>query len=226
MNIDNPIWRFVVALFLSIITAASCQQADLPAENTTENISAEIIHVIPEGIAPQRPETYDDIVGCGRITTYRANCPYVGPKTGADWSAGPDYIRGSEVTLTGWEFATSVGYRDQIETRAGEIRYNLLSVTLETDAATSDELIFRAHQTGRPTAIYEIKQRGTCTGIWVRKVGEINWTYGGIYLGHRVFYLTIEISPQTKPGDYTLYFVVEANGQICGEVPCVIHVIE
>jgi hypothetical protein len=229
MNTRNPAWQFIILLLLSIIAAVSCQQPELPAENATDNASLETVYEIPEGTEPQRAETYDDIVGCGRITTYRANCPYVVHIGGSGWPTkvpGPDFIRAAEVTLSGCQFATSVNYRDYIETRAGEIRYNMFSVVLQTGSVNSDELMLIARQTGKPIANYEIKQRGSCPGIWVRKTGQINWTPGGIYLGHRVFYLMIETSPQAKPGDYTLHFIVEANGQNCGELPCVIYVTE
>jgi hypothetical protein len=198
----------------------------LPAENATDKTSLETTYEIPEGTAPQMAETYDEIVGCGRITTYRANCPYMGPKTGPDWERGPDYIRTTEVRLSGCQFAASVSYRDYIETRAGEIISNLLFVMLQTVSVNFDELEFRARQTGKPIANYEIKQRGACPDIEVKKIWAMNSTFAGLYLGDTVFYLTIEISPQTKPGDYTLHLIIEANGQNCGELPCVIHVIE
>jgi hypothetical protein len=226
MKTSNPAWRFIILLLLLFIPSVSCQQSKLPAESATDNVSLQTIYEIPEGTAPQRAETYDDIVGCGRITTYRANCPYVGPKTGPDWEPGPDCIRGTEVMLSGCQFAASVNYRDYIETRAGEIRSNLLSVMLQTGSVNFDELEFRARQTGKKIANYEIKQRGACPGIWVRKIWAMNSTFGGIYLGDTVFYLMIEISPQVKPGDYALHFILEDSGQNCGELPCVIHVIE
>jgi hypothetical protein len=227
MNTSKPAWRLIILLFLLTISVVSCHQAKLPAETATDNTSLETIYEIPEGTEPKRAETYDDIVYCGgRVTSYRANCSYVVHKQGEAIIRGPDFVESTEVTLSGWEYATDVNYRDYIETRAGEIRCNLVDVTMQTGSVDADELISIARQTGKKIANYKIKQRGACPGIWVRKIWAMNSTFGGLYLGNTVFYLTIEISPQVNPGDYTLHFVVEANGQNCGELPCIIHVIE
>jgi hypothetical protein len=226
MNTGNPAWRLIILLFLLIPAAMSCQQPKLPAENTTDNVSLETIYEIPEGIEPQRAETYDDIVDCERFYTYRANCPYVGPKIGPNWEPGPDYIRGSEVSLSGCEFATSVGYRDHIETRAGEIRYNIFHIALRPSSVNTDELVLRHKQTGEPIINYELKLRGTSPDVQVKKIGEEYWGLGGAIFGDKLFFLNIEISPQARPGDYTLHFIVDANGQNCGELPCVIQVTE
>jgi hypothetical protein len=227
MNTSNPAWQSIILLLLSIIAAVSCQQPKLPAENATDNTSLQTIYEIPEGTAPKRPETYDDVIYCGgRVTSYRANCPYVVHRLGEDRAPGLDFVKETEVTLSGCQFAASVNYRDYIETRAGEIRSNLLSVMLQTGSVNADELISIARQTGKKIANYEIKQRGACPGIWVRKIWAMNSTFGGLYLGHTVFYLIIEISPQAKPGDYTLHFILDDSGQNCGELPCIIHVTE
>jgi hypothetical protein len=226
MNTANPTCQFIILLLLLIISAVSCQQPELPAGNATDNASLETVFEIPEGTAPQRAETYDDIVYCQRFNTYRANCPYVGPKTGPDWEPGPDYIRGVEVSLSGCQFAPSVGYRDHIETRAGEIRYNMFLVSLQTSSVNIDEVTQIYRQTGKPAVNYEIKLRGTCPDILVKKIREAPGYALSFRLGDKDFYLMMEISPQAKPGDYTLYIIVEANGQNCGELPCVIHVTE
>ncbi len=231
MNRINLSWKFIIFLIFLLIPAVSCQQPKLPDENETDNTSLQTVYEIPQGTEPQRAETYDDIVYCGgRITAYRANCPYVvhtNPDEGWPTAVpGPDFIKEAEVTLSDCQFATSVTYRDRIETKAGEIRYNILYVELQTGSENADELMLIARQTGKPIANYEIKLRGTSPQIRVNKVGELNSNFGGLYLGHKLFYLMIEISPQVKAGDYTLYFILDDNGQICSELPCVIHVTE
>jgi hypothetical protein len=227
MNTSNPAWRFMILLLLSIISAASCQQPKLPAANMSENISqtlqpagpSENISLesgfeIPQGTAPQRVETYDDIVLCEHWYEYRANCRV----------PGPDYIKEAEVTLSGCKLAPRVTYRDHIETKAGEIRYNIFYVGLQ-DSSLRTEIGRIYVRTGKPPIDYKIKLLGTCPDIQVKKMRE-DFPYIGSEVGDKLIYLMIEISPQLKPGDYTLHFIVEANGQNCGELPCIIHVTE
>jgi hypothetical protein len=225
---SNPAWQFIILLLLLIVSSVSCQQPKLPAENVTENtsqalkpagpsenISAETGYDIPQGTAPQRPETYDDIIfGCGMSFTYRANCPV----------QSPDYIKEAEVTLSDCKFAPDVTYRDQIETKAGEIRYNIFGVALH-DSSLRIESGYMYKQTGKPAVDYEIKLLRTCPDIQVKEVGEVGSPLGP-FAGDKQIFLMIEISPQAKPGDYTLCFIVDVNGQNCGELPCVIHVTE
>jgi hypothetical protein len=225
MKTGNHAWRFIMLLLLLIIAAVSCQQPALPAENATDNASLETIFEIPEGTEPQRAETYDDIVDCQRFNTYRANCPYVIHIAGTpDRAPGPDFIREAEVALSGCEFAPIVTYRDHIESKAGETRYNMFSI-IPKDVSERDEFARIFMETGKRAINYGIKLLGTCPDIQVKKIGE-GHPYPGAISGFKKIYLMIEISSQVKPGDYMLHFVVEANGQNCGELPCIIHVTE
>jgi hypothetical protein len=137
---------------------------------------------------------------------------------------GPDFIREAKVTLSGCQFAPDVTYRDHIETKAGETRYNSFTVWLQ-DSSLRIESAHIYDQIGKPAVKYEIKLHGTCPDIQVKKIGESDPPTGPA-VGDKLIYLMIEISPQAKPGDYTLYFIVDDNGQNCGELPCVIHVTE
>jgi hypothetical protein len=225
MNTSNPAWRLIILLLLLLIPSVSCQQPKLPTQSATDNTSLETIYEIPEGIEPQRPATYDDIVDCVPFYTYRANCPYVIHRAGVpDRIPGPDFIREAKVTLSGCQFAPDVTYRDNIETKAGETRYNIFNVWLR-DSKLRIESANIYSKTGKPGAKYEIKLLGTCPDIQVKIIGESDPPTGPA-VGDKGIYLMIEIPPQVKPGEYTLHFVVEANGQNCGELPCVIHVIE
>lgn len=229
MKTGNPAWWLILFILLFIIPAVACQQPKLPAATVTDNTSLQTVYEIPEGTAPQRPETYDDIVFCELFYTYRANCPYVIHTEGPGWPTavpGPDFVREVEVTLSGCQFAPSVRYRDNIVTKAGEIRYNKFYIALQTSSVNTDELALIRKQTGKPPVDYEVKQRGTSPDIRVRQIGEGHPDPWGSWFGNTVFYITIEISPQVKPGDYMLHFIVEANGQNCGELPCIIHVTE
>jgi len=225
MKTSNSAWRFVVLLLLLFIPSVSCQQSKLPAESATDNVSLETIYEIPEGTVPQRPETYDDVIYCGgRVTSYRANCSYVVHKLNEAGIRGPDFVREASVVLSGCQLAPRVSYRDHIETKAGEIRYNILGVGLQ-DSSLRAEIGETDARTRNPSVNYEIKLRGTYSDIQVKKIGEGNPPTGP-FVGDKLFYLMIEMSTQIKPGNYTLHFIVEANGQSCGELPCVIHVIE
>ncbi len=223
MKTGNPAWRFIIIPLLLIAGTAACQQPQLPAENASDNVSLQTIYEIPEGTAPQRPETYDDIILCESLFAYRANCPYMVHIMGEpDRKPGPDFVREAEVVLSGCKHAPRVTYRDYIETKAGEIRYNIFGVGLE-DSSLRVEIGEIYARTRKPVINYEIKLRGTSPDIQVKKVGEGDPPTGP-FVGDKLFYLMIKISTQIKPGNYTLHFIVEANGQNCGELPCVIHV--
>ncbi len=207
----------MILLLLSIISAVSCQQPKMPAENATDNTSLQTVYEIPEGTEPQRAETYDDIVSCGPgLVGYRASC-------GMPKEKRPDYIKEAEVTLSGCQFAPRVTYRDNIETEAAKIRYNIFYVQLLDESLR--ELNMRQRRLTKTWLVdYDIKLAGTVPDIQVINVGV--WYMGlGNFTGDVQFHLMIEISPQVKPGDYTLHFIVDANGQNCGELPCVIHVL-
>jgi hypothetical protein len=224
MNNGNLTWKLTI-LFLLLILVVSCQQPKLPAENATDNTSLEAIYEISEGTAPQRAETYDDIIFCERLFAYRANCPFMVHIVGEpDRVPGPDFVREAEVSLSGCKFAPRVRYRDHIETKAGEIRYNKFYLTLQ-DSSLCEDIARMDEFTRKQTLQYKLKQLGTYPDIQVKKFGEGN-SYPGAFFGDYQIYLMIEISPQVEPRDYTLHFIVEANGQNCGELPCVIHVLE
>lgn len=173
MNTRNPAWKFMVLLLLSIIAAVSCQQPKLPAENVAENISAKSGFEIPQGTEIKREQTYDDIISCGPgLVDYRANC-------GRPEVHGPDYIKEAEVTFSGCEFTPSVTYRGHIETKVGQIRYNIFFM----------DVLDKSLQgwVARKTALlhYSIKLAGTVPDIQVKNVGALlkqNWPlYRGPY---------------------------------------------
>jgi hypothetical protein len=162
---------------------------------------------IPQGTRVRRESTYDGLVmWTPGIINYRANflIPY--------------FVEEAEVTFSGCEFAPRIRYRDHIETKAGQIRYNMFQVKL------TDKSLASLDRQYTETALlhYSIKLAGTVPGIEVKNFESLLMGFGS----YRLLNFMIEISPQVKPGDYTLRFIIEANGQNCGELPCVIHVIE
>jgi len=210
MNSTNLSWKFIIFLLFLLIPVLSCQQPKLPAENVSENTPLESGFEIPQGTEIKREQTYDDIISCGPgLVDYRANC-------GRPEMHGPDYIKEAEVTFSGCEFTPSVRYRDHIETKAGQVRYNIFFM----------DVLDKSLQgwVARKTALlhYSIKLARTVPDIQVKYVGGLFKQIGPYTQDH----IMIEISPQVKPGEYMLYFLLDDNGQNCGELPCVIHVIE
>ncbi len=227
-------WTLMALLLLSQVLLLSCHlptPAKSSAENLTdntsqgqqpisqaENITLESGFDIPQGTVPERGPTYDDPFNCGPgIMTYRANCRQEG-------TIGLDYISEAKATLSCCKFAPRVTYRDDIETRSGQVRFNIFYMEL-LDTSLRESFFHQYVLTGTRLVDYSVRLAETVSDINVRNVG-VHQVGIGANGGDEQIYLTIEIPPQIKSGDYTLRFIIEANGQSCGELPCVIHVIE
>jgi hypothetical protein len=197
-------------------------QPELTAENVNEKIYLESGCGIPLGRARPRTQTYDDVVSHapGGLVNYRANV-----RRGPSWAPGPDYVREAEMLFSGCQFAPRVKYRGHIETEAGQTRYNLFWVYL-LDESIVESLYRQYEATGTKPLHYSIKLAGTIPDIQVKNVYPYMSVGLGPHIADAQHNLVIETSPQIKPGDYTLHFIVDANGQNCGELPCVIHVKE
>jgi hypothetical protein len=197
-------------------------QPKLTAENVTEKIYPESGYEIPQGTARRRIQTYDDVISYAPegLVNYRANI-----RRGSNWIPGPNYVREAEVIFSGCQFAPLVKYRGHIETEAGQIRYNLFWVDL-LDKSIVESLYRQYEATGTKPLHYSINLAGTIPDVQVKNVNPYMSVGLGPHIADAQFNLVIETSPQIKPGDYTLHFIVEANGQNCGELPCVIHVTE
>jgi hypothetical protein len=175
---------------------------------------------ISEGPAPQREETYDDIINCGPGSdNYRANCT-------PQQRALPSSIEETKADLSGCIFAPCVRYRDNIETESGEIRYNLFYFNLKNEFLRAISRIIVYPLTKSSIVHYDLKLMGTSQYFNIKNVGELCYGGYGCPYGDKQVNLMIEIPTDVKQGDYTLNFIVEANGRYCGELPCVIHVIE
>jgi hypothetical protein len=207
----NNILPISVLVLLSILILTSCQPQT--ADNLTDNISqsrqstsqAENITLpsgfeIPDGPMPQREATYDDIDLRGYHTmggiAYRGNVHEYG-KT-STWAP----VKVTKVSV-GDNF--SVGYRDYIETKPGQIRYNIFYTTL-----------LGSGQLGGLDV--NLKLANIPKDIQVKNVG------GGGYWNQ--IGIMIEIPPAVKPGDYNIGFLIYINGKYYGNLPCTIHVTE
>lgn len=221
-------WILMALILLSQVLFTACQPqtiAKLPAENVTENISQvsqqgapienitlESGYEIPQGTMAEREPTYDDIVNCGPgIDTYRARC---------DRSA---VIKVTDTTLTGCIFFTGVEYRDYIETKAGQTRYNIFGIGLANEFLRIVNGI-NYTITQSPIINYQIKLAEIPANIQVKTVGgPISFVPGAPGVD---IYISMYIPPEVKPGDYTVNFILEANGMYSGKLPCTVHVIE
>jgi hypothetical protein len=194
----------------------------LTAENVTEKIYLESGYEIPLGRGRPRMQTYDDVVAYAPegLVNYRANV-----RRGQNWVPGPDYVREAEMLFSGCQFAPLVKYRGHIETEAGQTRYNLFWVDL-LDKSIGESIYRQYEETEAKPLQYSIKLAETIPDIQVINVNPHMSVGLGYHLTDAQFNLVIETSPQIKPGDYTLRFIVDANGQNCGELPCFIHVKE
>jgi hypothetical protein len=201
-KIEKRLLMILLLLFIVVLTACSIQK-------TID---------IPEGNAPDREETYDDLVFCGRTFVYRDNC-------GSDWVVSNN-VKESKVYLSGCIFDTDATYRNIIETTSGQVRYNSVSLHLRDGILRAIGVLLWYPITHSPIADYKIKLAGIVPDIQVRTVRETDAGIGSGLYGDEQIDLVIEISPQVKPGDYKLNFIVEANGCYCGELPCIIHVVE
>lgn len=198
-------------------------QPKLTAENVTEKIYLESGYEIPLGRARPRTQTYDDVVSYAPegLVNYRANCRW-----GPNWKPpGQDYVREAEMLFSGCQFAPLVKYRGHIETEAGQTRYSLFWVNL-LDNSVVESLYRHYEATGTKPLHYSIKLAETIPDIQVKNVDPHMSVGLGYHIADAQFNLVIETSPQINPGDYTLHFIVDANGKNCGELPCVIHVKE
>jgi hypothetical protein len=165
---------------------------------------------IPEGDMSSWEENYDSLMFGPSVITYISNIHQAGKPSGYK------KVETTEEVLRERIFSHTVTYRKWIETRADETRYNIISiyppnfirrVNYYIDLLTIEYDIFLAEL----SPDIQVNRIVTRTGppFYITQIG-----------------LLIEIPEDVEPGNYTLTFIVEANGRYCGELPCVIHVIE
>ncbi len=97
-----------------------------------------------------------------------------------------------------------IRYRDYIETKAGESRNNIVSVSMSNRAVGSPRL----YSVNIPTGI-EVTE-----GMRLHRPGPV------------AVVLVIEISPNIEPGQHNFEIGVEIDGKDYGTIPCTIKVLE
>ncbi|MGA2159249.1 MAG: hypothetical protein ABSG90_08515 [Dehalococcoidia bacterium] len=162
-----------------------------------DNISLEPGFEIPEGTPVQREPTYDDVVNTPNGIAYRSSIE------GPGEIVFNTHVKGTQVSV-GDGF--HVQYRDYIETKAGQIRYNIFTTWVRGGGTWTNSEI-------------RLKLANKLNDIQVMNLGE------SIVISYSVV-LMLEIPPQIKSGDYKIGFLIFINGKYYGDLPCVIHVVE
>jgi hypothetical protein len=159
----------------------------------------EATYEIPRGTRPLREPTYDDLI------------LYQGPENGGVYYNTDTKTAGVvESLLLDCISSPAVYYRYFIETKAGQVRYNIIAVLPDTHNGYSGPPINVAIKLGNKLPDIRVLDVG----------GDIDPP------NYRPGNYMIEIPPGVKPGYYDIDFVFEVNGSLCGHLPCVIHVIE
>jgi hypothetical protein len=177
-----------VLSLLLIVLNIGCQQQ--PALEGSE---------IPVADMPNREATYDDIIFSPGGPIYRAN----GHQEGEVSTWQP--IKSTTIALGNGSNDPQVGYRNYIETKAGEIRYNIIMVW-RPNGKTAEKFIIRIDN--------------NLSDIQVRNVGDWN----GAPVVPTATILMLEIPQNIQAGDYKLEFIISVDGHYYGKIPCTIHV--
>jgi len=180
----------MIAFLLILITSIlGCRQQPM-AEQGFE---------IPMATMPNRVATYDDVTFSPGGPVYRANSYEEGVVS--NWQP----VKSKWVAIGDSGNGPYAGYRDSIETKAGEIRYNIFTVR-----KSDDELVK-----------FKITLADNISDIRVRNAGEWN---GPVANGATV--LMFEIPQNILPGNYKIEFFISVDGHNYDRIPCTIHVIE
>lgn len=175
---------------LLIVLNMGCQQQQPVLEGTE----------IPMGDTPNREATYDDIIFSPGGPGYRANFHQEGEVT--NWQP----IKSTTIALGNGSNDPQVGYRNYIETKAGEIRYNII-------------MIWRPN--GETIEKFSTRIADNLSDIQVRNVGDWN----GAPVVPKAIILMFEIPQNIQPAEYKLEFFISVDGHNYGKLPCTVQVI-
>lgn len=175
-----------IAVCLMIMATTACQPTRTP-------VPVRDILPIAEG-----PEAADDIIPTPGGGAYRANVHHQGVEN--PWPP----IESTSVVLGSGADTLNIGYRDYIETEAGEIRNNIIRVGKEGGLFDSRLALYSVDV---PTGI-ELTDGGRGVGL-PGALGAV---------------LVIEIFSDVTPGQYTFEIGLEIDGRDYGTVPCTIEV--
>jgi len=203
----------IVVLLLSFSACTTAGQNTITISSTTAipsgNYDGDVIMVpltpipasTPVGFSGnQTQEAYDDIVPTPGGFAYRANVHQQGVPD--KWPP----VQTTTEKLNNTNGTISLTFRSEIETKAGEIRYNLFEVSKLGDPFAASTLILYS-------------------GPLPDGIDLVDYGGGGRPgVAQAVF--AIYISPDISPGQYSFYIGVNFNGVYYGTVPCTLTVIQ
>ena len=155
----------------------------------------------------QAEEAPDDIVFPPGGPTYRANVHQAGVPD--RWPS----IQSKDVTLNGPSGIVQVGYRDYIETKAGQIRNTIFSAYLP-DAQPID---------GTKAIELSLEAINAPEGINLSQGGNVHLSDPA---RRTKTVVKIVIASQVTQGEYKFNIDVKIDGEDYGTIPCMIKVIE
>ena len=176
----------VSSLIFGTLIASACQTAPQPPSE------------IPTADMPTREAAYDDIMPTPGGPAYRANVVQAGAVS--PWQP----VSVTSVALASDTNAPMLSYRNYIETKAGQIRFNILSVRYPNVMAV--------------TANFRLVNAPA--GIQVNNVMD----YHGPFTQATI--LMISIPEAVQDGSYKMEIAVTVNGKDYDNVPCAISVIK
>ncbi len=194
------------ALFIVMVLALILVMPALMGCGSTSSAPSPTASTSPTVSPMTSEEAPDDIVYPPGGPAYRANVHQAGVPD--RWPS----IQSIDVTLNGSSGIAQVSYRDYIETQAGQIRNNIISVYLP-DA-----------QPINGTKAIELSLEA------VDAPEGISMTHGdNVHLADPArrtkTVLKIAIAPQVAQGEYNFNIGVKIDGEDYGTVPCTIKVI-
>jgi len=183
--------KLITIVILIGLLITGCQP---PNETHTPIPVKDMGHLLAEEPAP------DDILSAPGGSLYRANIQQEGVEN--PWMP----IEGTEIVVGSGSNAANIVYRDHIETKAGEVRNNVIQVKI---LGKKEVKSLSLYTVAMPYGISL-----TVDSIW-----------SGIP-GTQEAVLVIEIAPDVAPGEYPLEIGLEINGKDYGTIPCTIKVLE
>ena len=192
----------LLVLFLLLVSGACAQPTQTEPELTPDSQTP------ATAPAPGLSGTAnDDIVYPPGGFTYRANVHQEGKP---EWPA----IQQTEVTLEALSGTIDIQYRDYIETKAGEIRNNIIFLF----GRNAPDLL-------HPLQVY-YRAIDLPDGITVGRDGQMYGGIGGKDRKSSKVVLQIHIASHVKPGEYPFVILLEYEVKDFGSLPCTVEVIE
>jgi hypothetical protein len=188
----------LLALFILALSGGGC--AGKPEEMPVVTRAHEPVPVVTGVLPANRIESPDDIVDTPVSSTYRANVHEQGVP---DWWPSIETV---EINMVNRWDSIYARYRDNITTKSGEIRNDILSMRKEKGSFLTDLVTVKLYTTGAPPNMTFVQ------------VNE-----GGLP-GTIATLLNISIPEDIKPGSYNFDIDLEIDGLPYGSLPCTIEV--